>query len=234
MSYKIYKLGAYVVIEDVANGTTKEFNSTNVQVIKTKTDVTLYSVLNDGLAVLSNIGLASILDANGVVYVEADWDVFRYEQTGSVNSSEVANPYPAPTTAIVNISSAQILAMGTSPIVLLPAPGVGKYYQYYGFAEYTHVTTGYTGLQYFAIVGGTSYQGTVAFNPFSEENNFVEFNSANPVQNYTMGGATTYPMQYKTYLNDNVVATTFDGANPTLGDGTLRVIITYTVKTFGA
>jgi hypothetical protein len=34
------------------------------------------------------------------------------------------------TETIVNISSAQILAMGTTPIELLPAPGVGKYYEF--------------------------------------------------------------------------------------------------------
>ncbi len=58
--------------------------------------------------------------------------------------------------------------IGTTPIEILPAPGVGKYYEYEGIVEYTHVTADYNFGDAVGIIGESSYAGT-----------FIIFSSSN-------------------------------------------------------
>lgn len=229
MAYKIHKRGAFVIIENTVNGEIKELNSQFVQITKGKTSLDQYEVLYNGVSQLKAV-LGDIQDANGVAYVEADWDIFRYEQCGSVNSSEVANPYPAPTVATVDITSAQILAMGTTPIELLPAPGAGMYYDVEKVVlEYT-ASTQYTTTSRIAFDGAlTAFVNT----PLSSATNRIVNVSTNSVEKFTVYGEDMWSF-YNLPINRELALRAIGGVNPTGGDGTLRAIITYTVRTFGA
>lgn len=140
----------------------------------------------------------------------------------------IPNPITT-TTAIVNITSAQILAMGSTPIELLPAPGVGKYYDIERiFIEYSLNTTPYT--------WGTS--SFLRLRPYDKR--IYTFSSDGEIaifKDYLTAeadGVLGITIQQNEYLNHNVTLRTDDASDPTLGDGTLRAIITYTVRTFGA
>lgn len=227
MALKIYKKGAYVVINN--SGKLTELNSAEVSITKDTEAIDIYEVKHNGVQVLK-VQLSDILDENGVAYVEAAWDIFRYEQTGSVNSSEVANPYPAPTTTVVNISSAQILTMGTTPITLLPAPGVGMYYDIDKVVfEYTHVTTPYTFSVGDSMLITAPSIGTVDVEIFS----IISFDAV-----IVFDGRQISPNNFAypnlSALNVPSELRMASIVDPTLGDGTLRAIITYTVRTFGA
>ena len=144
--------------------------------------------------------------------------------------TEVNNLPAAPTTTVVNISSAQILSMGSNPVELLPAAGVGKYYDISHFIlEYTHVSMVYdnSNFQQFEIVGDRENQYFVYNNVSSD----IILNSENRWFRYPTSPDSTSP---SFSLNGEVSIGTNTGLNPTLGDGTLRVIITYTLRTFGA
>lgn len=227
MALKIYKKGAYVVINN--SGKLTELNSAEVSINKDVDAIDIYEVKHNGVPVLK-AQLSDILDENGVAYFESAWDIFRYEQTGSVNSSEVANPYPAPTTTVVNISSAQILAMGTTPIELLPAPGVGMYYDIETVViEFTPLTTPYTttsSQMYITQSNDMAYFPTLIGNVINSQliipRSLIVFDGV------------TYSSTYIPDQNSEVKLWNYDGDNPTLGDGTLRAIITYTIRTFGA
>lgn len=234
MAYKIYKKGAFILLENTVTGDLKEINSQYVQIAKAKASLDKYEVLENGVSRLS-IGLADIQDENGAAYSDSAWDIFRYQQCGSVNSSEVANPYPAPTITVVDITSAQILAMGTSPIELLPAPGVGKYYDVEKVVlEYTHVTTAYAniaGTDDFAFEYGGDSTMFPSWILAQTENSFGVISLT---QGYQADVNTSYNTGQVLTLNTALRLKTSAATDPTLGDGTLRAIITYTVRTFGA
>lgn len=158
---------------------------------------------------------------------------------------EVVASIPAtPTTCIITIPSASdgaitysdgrpnavggILGMGTTPIELLPTAGVGKYYEIEKvILEYTHVTTPYT-------------DGVIAVSGQNGEDWKIEFlgNASNSVV-ILPSFAVKYDVSDYSYrriseffLNQNVQL--FAYGTPTLGDGILRIIVTYTLRTFGA
>jgi len=158
------------------------------------------------------------------------------------NIITVVNAMPeSPTTAIVNISSAQILAMGTTPKQLLPAPGIGMYYDIEKYViEYTNVTTGYSFAANDLIAiyyNGGSYVPVVQIDqfPFSQSANSATLGVPTPEKTQAAGGFATNPkMTGGNIFNLPLVFGTWSGTNPTLGNGTIRAIITYTVRTFGA
>jgi hypothetical protein len=133
------------------------------------------------------------------------------------------------TTEVVNISSAQILAMGTTPIELLPAAGANKYYDIEKvILEYTFNTTAYTG----DLILGV---GSPVFM-------YLEQGSLNSGANWV---SVMNPMSSALDLTNEVAFAYTSQTNSSLqlerwsgsiadGDGTLRVIITYTLRTFGA
>lgn len=138
--------------------------------------------------------------------------------------TEVNNLPASPTTTVVNISSAQILNMGSSPIELLPAPGVGKYYsEVLLFLEYNYNSLDYSiangkKLQaYFDGAGAAAIFGEFAI---SYGENCFSFNSL--------------PQDGAIGLNLPILLGVESNTNPTGGNGTLRAIITYTERTFGA
>lgn len=134
------------------------------------------------------------------------------------------------TETIVNISSAQILAMGTTPIELLPAPGAGIYYDIDKIIlEYTHNTTPYSitsDFIFIAMLGNininTSFlQGTSNYVYVTRWSTYFDINDG--------GFAVTPPSG----INQNLRIST-DGTVSGAGNGTLRVKIYHKTITFGS
>lgn len=144
------------------------------------------------------------------------------------------NPSGGGTTTVVNISSAQILSMGTTPIELLPAPGAGKYYDWELILEYNHITTPYANIagtnDLFFNSGGDSTAFPVWI--LAQTEDVYGFVSCR--QGYQADVNISYNTGQVLTLNTPLTLTTSMATNPTIGDGTLRVIITYTLRTFGA
>lgn len=119
------------IIEKLTNEQVERENSGYLQIFKKKgTNKLMY------------------LTKDGVEKVIIDQDLL---------DAELATLPTPPTTTVVNITPTQttyndgrpsvasgILAMGSTPIELLPTPGVGKYYDGYGFIEYYAGDTNYT------------------------------------------------------------------------------------------
>lgn len=135
----------------------------------------------------------------------------------------------------VSVSSAQIKAMGTTPVELLAAPASNKYYDIDKVAlEYTHVTTNYTmGTTTSLIIGTTDngYYGawvsTLLLNNGASSFMVTDYPTANPNAVPATVEVEIIGTPQAVYLS------TDDSADPTLGDGTLLVKIWYKVRTFG-
>lgn len=150
---------------------------------------------------------------------------------------EIVTVYPqsssTTTTTTINISSAQILAMGTTPIELLPAPGANKYYDVEKvILEYTEGDTTYNlnGIDYLKINDSSNYGAIPIVAGMLNEGS----SSYSILSGRNFLGQIDPEQAAYILVNSNVQITTTNGNNPTLGDGTLRAIITYTVRTFGA
>jgi hypothetical protein len=85
MSYKIYKEGAFIIIEDTAKNTVNEYNSQFVEIRKYSVNETRYDVLYNGLNVLTSVFLADIKTKAGSAYTSSAFDIVRYEETGKIN-----------------------------------------------------------------------------------------------------------------------------------------------------
>jgi hypothetical protein len=137
------------------------------------------------------------------------------------------------TETIVNISSAQILAMGSSPIELLPALTGNDYYVFsHAIFEYTHNTTAYSGTFDYIY----AYQNIDIFNVGAGIIKTGENMIAQAVKTlYQVDATFTYSgIQNIVSSQAALNMTTWNVTNPTLGDGTLRVKIYHKTITFGA
>ena len=135
----------------------------------------------------------------------------------------------------VNITSAQILTLGSTPVSILSTPGANKYYEYYGEAEYTHVSTAYTlANDLLGVLGENTYSGGLIHPGLinSARNQVSQFTSSGPVDGTTSGDE--YYGSFAKQPNEGVVLATLNGTEPTLGDGTILVKIWYKVRTFGS
>lgn len=141
------------------------------------------------------------------------------------------------TESVVTLSAAQILATGSSPAVILPAAGTNKYYAIYSLAmEFTDNGTPYTiggaGNPYFFIspsaTGNIFMQKafmTTAGNKAMHATHFEGGIDAGNSLNYQYNGS---------WINQPIRLRTWGDVNPTLGNGTLRFVIKYEIRTFGA
>lgn len=94
MSYKIYKTGAFVIVEDSTSNLTSEFNSQTVQIEKLRTAVTSYDFLVNGQPVFTNMFLTEITDGSGNAYTSNSFDTFRFTQVGKQNVDGVGTQGP--------------------------------------------------------------------------------------------------------------------------------------------
>lgn len=124
-----------------------------------------------------------------------------------------------------------ILSMGSSPIELLPAPNVNEYYDWYALVEYTHVSTNYTFTGDNIMIGGAnSYGGSLIHEDFIKASQ----NAVQIVRPSATEINSTYPVYFRMEVGEGIVLTALNGTDPTLGDGTLRVVIYSKLRTFGA
>lgn len=120
---------------------------------------------------------------------------------------------------VVNVNAEAIQTLGTSPISLLPAV-VGKYYDNIKvLIEYDYGTLAYNnaGGNYLILWDGTNVLHT-AMNLNGKTTKLISIWNG-----YLTEGLT----------NTALLLTTGGGENPTTGNGAIRVIITYSLKTFG-
>lgn len=134
----------------------------------------------------------------------------------------------------VVVTDTEIKTMGSSPVTLLAAPGANKYYEYYGFIEYTAGATAYTFANDNIIIGDDdTYAGDyIALNLINSTiDHTAGFNSFAKGQElgYAGGPHVGYPVK----INKALKLFTYNATDPTLGDGTFLVKIWYKVKTFG-
>lgn len=155
-------------------------------------------------------------------------DNFKEETGISSLTSDIYNYLEVP------VSSAEILDMGTTPIELLAAPGADNYYEVDKVRlEYTHVTTGYTYTD--EIVLQINSNSKFIKQILGTTNTWLVISDLNGTEGVVSApvGADIIP-SYGEQLNKGLYLNTYNGTNPTLGDGTLRAIITYRVRTFGS
>lgn len=149
---------------------------------------------------------------------------------GSAYTETIVNITPTETTYSDGraLFSSGILAMGTTPIELLPPAGANMYYDIekillefsIGSIPYEFDPGDALSIIGYGVIGVKSLMHVpfdVVFNPNGSE--------ISP-DNRAAGQAS--------FINTPITLTTVNEIDPTLGDGTFRAIITYTVRTFGA
>lgn len=133
------------------------------------------------------------------------------------------NSQDIPITAKVVLNASQLSTFGSVPIEVIPAPGAGRMIQpISAYGEYTHVTTAYAnfgipGLTHEPASGSLPLKFSVAL--LSQANNYVQF-AGTSAEGYNAGfKAGNQPL----YFTDD------DFSDPTTGDGTLTLYITYKI-----
>jgi hypothetical protein len=170
---------------------------------------------------------------SGIEIVNGALHTYNNELRYAVNDAFVT-VYPQGsdyTETIVNITSAQILDMHNTGVELLPAAGVNRYYDIEKvILEYTHVTTAYTSAETLLEISSSSLPSISTAILIKNDNSVIVIN----------GGSDGIDLINETVVKSDIGFNTaitlncFNGEAFTRGDGTLRAIITYTVRTFGA
>lgn len=120
--------------------------------------------------------------------------------------------------ATLTLSSAQLLNINTTPIEIIPAQGVGK-------------VISITNMVAFYDFGGTAYSGTSALNAVDSETGLINAATVSllnaTADKYSIGKGTAAQEGADNSSIDITAA-----ANPTLGNGTVKISITYEVVDF--
>jgi hypothetical protein len=141
-----------------------------------------------------------------------------------------------PAEVTIPIKSADILALGTTPFELLPAPGEGTYYIIDRIAiEYIFGTAGYILPTSPTLYLDGCFDAYIDRSLITATNDTVCTISGNLRNTLTIGSGSgsVKVITNKDILNSNLVIGTMNSDNPTTGDGGLNVKITYRIATFG-
>lgn len=155
---------------------------------------------------------ASILDSSGVPIVV---------------TTQV--PFTVPDIAIVNISSAQIEAWYSTPVILLSGFGANEYPEFINFRIEAELTGTEATDDFVAIYSDYDPLLSIKTLRLLNGNKNVYTLSQGAVINDVNDNNLSLPL----IVGEDIKMASFVG-NPTSVTGTLRVIITYTVRTFGA
>lgn len=131
-------------------------------------------------------------------------------------------------TTTINISSAQILNMGTNRVELLPTLSSDSFYDIDKITLINIVGTTAYSAERVAIFGAYNATTDNAF-LFSGQNK-VAFFTSSATETFDDGGD-LYTQNASFNTGTNLELTTWSGNNPTTGNGTLRVIINYKIRT---
>jgi hypothetical protein len=147
--------------------------------------------------------------------------------TGSFNwsgSSSPTNLYPGYIYQETNVTPSQILNIGTTPLVILPALSGNKYYDTITSMEYTFGTASYTGssspnlsLRLAISSSNTGYSDNL--NIHSNTSSSQVIFSKDPI------GPTCF--------NDGIILSNQINQDYTTGDGTIKVKVWYKIIDFG-
>jgi hypothetical protein len=139
-------------------------------------------------------------------------------------------------TTAITLTSLDILSLGT-PFELLPTPGVNNYYIVDRVVmEYSYGTSAYTFSVSQAFYLDGCFDSYIDKTILTSSANTVCVISGNLRNTYQVGvgSGSTLVKTNKDVLNSNLLIGTQNGDNPTSGDGTLKIKITYKIETFGS
>lgn len=147
----------------------------------------------------------------------------------SINSSPLIR-------TVVSLNPIQIKSLGT-PFTLLNSPGANKYYDIQKIIiEYTFGTVAYAIPTSLTLYLDGAFDSYIDKTLLTSATNSVCTISGNLRNTLTVGSGSG-SVQVKTnkdVLDAALILGTPNGDNPTTGDGTVRIIIYYEVKTFGS
>jgi hypothetical protein len=172
---------------------------------------------------INTLGAKDLVKQGGATLVAGDLiadHIYEVVYNGTTDSFYVLGVTgEAFTTVKVSISSAEILAMGVTPVQLLPAPGAGKTYLIGEvIVRYNAVTTAYATNTTLRVI----YAGATV--PIAT--NGVLLTSTVTRVGYLAPSPTTGTSNIHYAVNAALQATVQTG-NPTAGDGTIDIYITY-------
>lgn len=188
---------------------------------------------NNTLAVGGNskgITLFQNNDTEKIVYKDKDKNIIELASTTYVSSLISNLNNDSYTYLEVPVTSVELASAGTAPIVLLPASGAGTYYEYYYTIEKTGGSTAAGTVNFYFIGTGTTFVGNL-FEPLTFQNIIDGFITGGSQSNEVSNGAFSYTTLNG--LNEPIVLTTYNAANPTSSASTLLAKVWYKVKTFG-
>ena len=148
--------------------------------------------------------------------------------SGAAAGGDLTGTYPNPSinpslityTSQVNLTSAQMLSINTTPVQLVPYPGYNNIIVPIGYVvDYTFGTTAYATASSFSIMEGSSTIASLR-NTINQGSSFIsefQFSANSTTTNYNA-----------TLLANNELNITAT-VNPTSGDGTFKVTVFYRI-----
>lgn len=126
--------------------------------------------------------------------------------------------------ATLTLTSAQILALNTTPITLVAAPGVGKAIMIKeGWARINYNSTTYSNtLVQLKTVGADEPQGTISYLLESTVTRYIKIDAAQPYLDTTS----------KKSILENAALQVTATANPTTGNSTVDLLVEYYILDF--
>ena len=162
-----------------------------------------------------------------LAYKDKYKNIIELASTSYVNANSNENSYSY---LEVQITSVELASAGTEPIVLLSASGAGTYYEYYYTIEKTGGSTGAGTVNFYFVGTETSYVGNL-FDPLTFQNSIEGFINGGSQSSESSNGTLNYTTLNG--LNEPIVLTTYNAANPISSASTLLAKMWYKVKTFG-
>lgn len=164
----------------------------------------------------------SKININAYGEIENDPDLsyeILYDPTSNTTFKKKRDSWKTKT---IIISSAQLRTLGSTPIELLPQPGVGKYYDWELDFIYIFVTTQYGMAQQMTLT-----QGTLVATPIGRILDSVQ-TVIQTIRPGWHGNATQngYPF----IPNSKLLLTTVSSVNPTNGLGYVKIKLKYKIK----
>lgn len=135
----------------------------------------------------------------------------------------------------IEITTGFILSLGTTSRTILPAPGVGNYYEYYGVIENNFNTVAFDALDNVAIGQSESDKSCQILSSnfhLATETVVATFNSQMQIEELlgdTVYNAVSIPQE----TNKQVRIFNVNGNDSTVGDGSFLVKIYYRIRTIG-